>query len=218
MAALAFALGLAGCFDFDQHLTIKGSGAGALEVTLRTDPALKSTFENETILGAQASPVEVSREIKNGQYVQKEKVTFNALPALRVRNETLSITNEGTTFFGLGPKKLSLRRVVDNGGADTDSFGLMRGVFADRVYSFSVTLPGWIAKAYPLTVGGEAIQPTTEGATIKWQIPMAKALSAGTLDFRVDFRSYMDIQGNVTAQRVDGDLSTLPIPGGSGLH
>jgi hypothetical protein len=212
-AALVLALGLAGCFDFEQRLTIKSSGAGRLEVMLRMDPAFKGALDNETLLGEQASPVEVTREVKDGQYVQTEKVAFNKLPELRVRNETLSITNEGTTFFGIGPKKLMLRRVVDNGGGDSDSLGVMRGVFQDRVYTFAVTVPGWIEKAYPVAVGGEAINPVIDGATVKWVVPMAKALSTASLDYRVDFRSYMDIEGSATAQRVDGKLGILPTAG-----
>ncbi len=212
VAALVLALGLSGCFDFEQHLTIRGSGAGQLELKLRMDPAFKGALDNETLMGPQAAPVEVKREVKDGQYVQTEKVSFNKLPELRVRNETLSITNDGPTLFGLGPKKLTLRRIVDNGGADEDSAGVMRGVFADRVYVFSVTLPGWIAKAYPVTVNGEAINPTIDGSTVKWTVPMAKALTSASLDYRVEFRAYMDIEGNATAQRVDGDLG-LPVQG-----
>jgi hypothetical protein len=218
--ALLFALGLAGCFDFDEHLTLKGSGGGQLELMLRTDPSLKGAFDDKTLLGQQATPVEVTREVKDGQYIQREKVTFNKLPELRVRNETLSVTNEGATFFGIGPKKLTLRRIIDNGGADPDSFGVMRGVFQDRVYTYAVTLPGWIEKAYPLVVNGEAINPVIDGATVKWQVPMAKAISAKRLDYRVDFRSYMDIDANLTAQRVDGDLDDLPTGqfGGAARH
>lgn len=209
MAALVLALGLTGCFDFEQHLTIKGSGAGRLEVELRMDPAFKGALDNETLIGQQASPVEVTREVKNGQYVQTEKVAFNALVELRVRNETLSITNQGATFFGLGPKKFTLRRVVDNGGGEGEAFGIMKGIFQDRAYTFAATVPGWIEKAYPVVVNGEAINPIVDGATVKWVVPMAKALSTGSLDYRVDFRSYLNIEGNATAQRVDGDLGNL---------
>ena len=212
LAALGLALSIAGCFDFDQHLTVKGSGAGAMEVKLRMDPSLKGGFENETLMGPQAAPVEVTRAVKDGQYVQTERVSFNALSELRVRNETLSITNEGETFFGLGPKKLVLRRVLDNGSADPDSLGLVRGAFQDRIYTYSVSLPGWIQKAYPVSVGGEAIAPIVDGSTVKWQIPMAKAVASGTLDYRVEFRSYMDIKANVTAQRVDGAFANFHSP------
>lgn len=195
---------LSACFDFEQDLTIKGSGAGAgaLEITLRMDPAFRGALETETIMGEQMAPVEVKREVKDGQYVQNERVTFNSLSELRLQSETLSIVNQGSTVFGIGPKKLSLTRKVENDGADPTSFSMMRTLFADRTYTFSVKVPGWIGKAYPLIVGAEQVAPKVSGSTVSWTIPMARAMSTRELIYRVDFLAYMDVEGNVTAERV----------------
>ncbi len=212
VAALA-CLTLAGCFDLEQDLTIKGSGAGAFQVTLRIDPAFKDALQNETILGAQKAPVEVTRTVKNGQYVQKERVTFNSLSELRLPNETLSIVSNGAELFGVGPKDLTLTRTVENAGANSSSATMMRTVFADRTYTFKVSLPGWIGKAYPLVIGDEQIAPQVNGSTVTWQIPMARAVSASELVYKVDFYAFMGIDGNVTAERVSMPDGIIPSAG-----
>jgi hypothetical protein len=213
LAALALAFGLTGCFDYEQHLTLKGSGGGTLEVKLRIDPAFRGALETETLLPPQLVPIEVKREIKDGQYVQSEKVSFKALSELRVHSETLSITNHGATLFGVGPKQLTLHDVVDTGSEDIGSFGPFGGPFQDRVYAFSVTIPGWIQKAYPLLVGNESVAPTINGSTVTWRIPMVQALTAGRLEYRLDFLAFMDIPAEVAAQRVDGEFIKLPLAG-----
>ncbi|MFO1187949.1 MAG: hypothetical protein U1E87_11175 [Alphaproteobacteria bacterium] len=215
-AALALAFGLTGCFDFEQHLILKGSGAGRLEVKLRIDPAFKGAFENQTLLPAQAQPIDVTREIKDGQYVQTEKASFNSLSDLRVENEDLTLINNGTTFFGVGPKKFSLRRAVASGDGAED-MGAAGAAFQDRVYVFSVTIPGWVEKAYPLVVGNEAVKPKTEGATVTWTIPMSQAVAARRLEYRVDFFSYMNVTGTISAQRVEGKPIGMPFASGPKL-
>ena len=199
---------LAGCFDLEQDLAIKGSGAGSFEVTLRIDPALKDALQNETIIGPQKAPVEVTRTVKDGQYVQKERVTFNSMSELRLPNETLSIVSRGAELFGVGPKDLTLTRKIENAGADSSSASLMRTVFADRNYTFKASLPGWIAKAYPLTIGDDQFTPQVNGSTVTWTIPMSRAVTASELLYKVDFYAYMNIQGNVTAERVNGPMSS----------
>lgn len=212
IAALA-ALALAGCFDLEQDLDIKGSGAGSFEVSLRIDPTFKDALQNETLLGAQKAPVEVTRSVKNGQYIQDERVTFNSLSELRLPNETLSIVSNGAELFGVGPKDLTLTRTVENAGADSSSASVMRTVFADRTYTFKLSLPGWIGRAYPLVIGDEQIAPQVNGSTVTWQIPMARAVTASQLVYKVDFYAFMNIQGNVTAQRVDMPGGLIPSAG-----
>ena len=211
VAALA-SFTLAGCFDLEQDLTVKGSGAGSFVVTLRMDPTFKDALQNETMLGAQKAPVEVTRAVKDGQYVQTERVTFNSLSELELPNETLSIVSNGAELFGVGPKDLTLTRKIENAGADSNSSGMMRTVFADRTYTFKASLPGWIGKAYPLTIGDEQIAPQVNGSTVSWQIPMSKAITAKELVYKVDFYAFMKIDGNVTAQRVTNPVSNI-IPG-----
>jgi hypothetical protein len=53
------------------------------------------------------------------------------------------------------------------------------------------------------------------GSTVTWQIPMARALSSPQLAYRVDFFAFMNIEGNVTAERVQGHLSVIAPPGTS---
>jgi hypothetical protein len=211
LCALALATGLTGCFDYEQQLTLKGSGGGTLEVRLRIDPAFKGGLETETLLPPQLVPIEVTREIKDGQYVQSEKVSFKALSELRVHSETLSISNRGATLFGVGPRQLTLHNVVDSGSEDIGSFGPFGGPFQDRIYAFTVTIPGWIQKAHPLLVGNESVAPVINGASVTWRIPMAQALTASRLEYRLDFLAYMDISTEVIAQRVDGEFIKLPL-------
>ena len=213
LLAVFACLTLAGCFDLEQDLNIKGSGAGSFEVTLRVDPAFKDALQNETILGAQKAPVEVTREVKDGQYVQNERVTFNSLSELRLPNETLSIVNHGSELFGVGPKDLTLTRVVENSGADTTSAAMMRTVFSDRTYTFKVSLPGWIGRAYPVVLGDEQIAPQVNGSTVTWQIPMARAVLASELVYKVDFYAFVNIEGNVTAERVEMPGGLIPSAG-----
>jgi hypothetical protein len=198
---LLLCVGLAGCFDIEQDLTVEGSGAGALEVTLRIDPTFKGALENETILGDQVAPVVVKREVKDGQYVQDERVTFNAISDLKLPNGTLSIVNNGSTFLGIGPQRLTLTRTIENSAAGPNSYAVMRNVFSDRTFTIKISVPGWIARAYPMTVAGQTVSPQVGGSTVTWQVPMARALSEPNLIYRIDFLAYMSIDGNVTAQR-----------------
>jgi hypothetical protein len=157
-------------------------------------------------MGEQKKPVTVTREVVDGQYVQTETVAFDKLSDLRVQDETLSISNSGATFFGVGPKKFTLSREVDNDGADPTSSTMLGTLFTSRIYTFKVTVPGWVDKAYPLEVGAEQVEPTIDGATISWQIPMARAMSVKKLVYKIDFFSYMDVTGTETAERVPSTI------------
>ena len=202
---LAAALTLTGCFDFEQTLTIDGNGTGSFEVMLRMDPAFQDARDDDQILPEQVNPVEISRGVRDGQFVQEEKVLFNDLSELQVQNEDLSITSKGSTFFGLGPKQLTLVRRLENHGAD-DEFGLMRNLFQDRYYTFTANLPGWVDQAYPVDLGAVSIEPEVRGSTVSWHVPMARAVSARELEFRVDFRAYSNVDAVVAAQRLDDRL------------
>lgn len=198
-------LALGGCFDLKHTLTVSGDGTGSFAVMMRTDPAFQDARDEDQILPPQKSPVEISRGVRDGQYVQEEKTIFNSLDKLQVQNEDLSITNQGNTFFGLGPKRLTLIRRMENNGAE-DDFGVMRNLFQDRTYTFIANLPGWIDQAYPVEIGEEIIEPTIRGSTVMWEIPMGRAVSVRSMEFRVDFRAYYKIEAVSAAKRLEDSL------------
>jgi hypothetical protein len=197
--ALLACIGLAACFDYEQDLTIRGSGAGTLKVSISTDPTYKDSLGDDAALGDQTARVVTKTEMRDGRFVQTETVSFNQLSDLKLENQTLSITNNGAWLFGLGPKDLSFRAEVDNSGADPSSLGAMQTMFDGHSFTYKVSLPGWVTKAYPLTIGDKEIKPVQDGSSIAWTIPMARALTTRKLVYRADFLAFMAVPGNVTS-------------------
>jgi hypothetical protein len=208
--ALLACLGLAACFDYEQDLTIRGSGAGTLQVSISTDPAYKDSLGNDAAIGDQAAQVETKTEMRDGRFVQVETASFNKLSDLELANQTLSIINNGAWLWGIGPKDLTFTGEVDNSGADPTALGVVQAMFADHSFTYKVTLPGWVTKAYPLSIGGKEIKPVQNGTTITWTVPMARALTTRKLVYKADFLAFMDVPGNVTSTETKASRPSLP--------
>jgi hypothetical protein len=136
---------------------------------------------------------------------QTAVIDFKSLSALRLSDESVSLTNHGASWFGLGPSHITLRRtfLVDRArrentpkSADEEKFGgeLAQTMFGDHIYVFSVNLPGSIVRAAPVRIGHTTIAPQVSssgvGHTVTWRMPLYTLLQAKVVTFEVDFSAY----------------------------
>src|SRR5262249_12595100 len=132
---------------------------------------------------------------------------FKSLSELKLSDESLSLTNRGGSFFGLGPSRVTFRRtfLVDRAkkenapahGDDSDErFGteLAQTMFGDHTYVFSVAVPGSVERASTIRAGQTTIRPEVSGDywshTVTWRMPLYAMLQAKVLRFEVDFSAY----------------------------
>ncbi|HSC18208.1 MAG TPA: hypothetical protein VLC74_04765 [Rhizomicrobium sp.] len=199
-------LGLFGCFDLAQKLSIDRGGAGHYEVAITATgllgEALKDNKANFRIARNRARTRIVT---KDGRVTQIAVIDFKSLSQLRLSDESLSLANHGASWFGLGPSHLTFSRtfLVDRArrenapkSADAEKFGgeLLQTMFGDHTYVFSVTVPGSVDKAAPVQIGRTTIRPQVSGQglshTVTWRMPLTTLLGAKLVRFQVDFSAY----------------------------
>lgn len=199
-------LGLFGCFDLAQKLSIDRGGAGHYEVAITATgllgEALKDNKANFKIARNRARTRIVT---KDGRVTQIAVIDFKSLSQLRLSDESLSLANHGASWFGLGPSHLTFSRtfLVDRArrenapkSADAEKFGgeLLQTMFGDHTYVFSVTVPGSVDKAAPVQIGRTTIRPQVSGQglshTVTWRMPLTTLLGAKLVRFQVDFSAY----------------------------
>lgn len=211
IAAIGFlAVGLTGCFDLTQKISIGRDGSGRYAVAIAAKgwmgEALKSDKKPAVDLGgnhAQVKTVDV-----NGKVTQTSTVDFKNLSEMKLSDEVMSVTVRSRDLFGLGPKHLRFRRTflvdharknqeranpsMDKGGMDQEGQKMLDSMFGEHDYVFSVTLPGSIEHIAPLKIGKMTIKPQVSGDiyhghTIVWRMPLTTMISAKMLTFEVDF-------------------------------
>jgi len=199
-------LSLSGCFDLAQKLSIDRGGAGHYEVAITATgllgEALKDNKTNFRIARNRASTRIVA---KDGRVTQIAVIDFKSLSQLRLSDESLSLSNHGASWFGLGPNHVTFSRtfLVDRArrentprNTEGDRFGgeLLQTMFGDHTYVFSVSVPGSVDKAAPLQIGKATIRPQVSGQglshTVTWRMPLTTLLAAKLVRFQVDFSAY----------------------------
>jgi hypothetical protein len=212
-------LALSGCFDLTQKLSIGRDGAGRYQIAITANGLLGEALkDNKSALHLQENRVKTRTIAKSGNVTQTAIIDFKSLSDLKLSDESLSLTNHGASWLGLGPSHVTFRRtfLVDRARRENaprqadDKFGteLAQTMFGGHVYIFSVTVPGSIDHANALRVGRSTIQAriTADGVTahtVTWRMPLYAMLQAKLLTFQVDFSAYGSFP----------DAQSLPVEG-----
>jgi len=151
---IACSIGLSGCFDLAQKLSIDRGGSGRYVVAITASGLLGEALkDNKSGIRFSQNRVTTRTTVKDGKVTQTAVLEFRSLSDLRLSDELVSLTNHGASWFGLGPSHVTLRRtfLVDRArrenapkSAEAERFGgeLLQTMFGDHTYVFSVTVPG----------------------------------------------------------------------------
>jgi hypothetical protein len=199
------AVGLSGCFDLAQRVSIGRDGSGHYETSITAQGLIGEALRNKSSdLNGPNRGTTTTTEI-NGRVTQRSVVDFKSLSNLAFSDQVMSVTVRGHSLLGLGPTELTFRRsfAVDRArheheDADRDSgMGreVVQGILGDHTYVFSVTLPGSIDRIAPIVIAGQTIRPEVtgdfyNGHTVTWRMPLYLMTMAHALTFEVDFSAY----------------------------
>jgi hypothetical protein len=205
-AVVACALALSGCFDLAQKLTIDRGGGGHYEIAVTANGLLGEGLRDKKSGIRLTHNRTRTRTVTVGdKTTQTTVIDFKSLSDLRMSDESLSLTNHGASWFGLGPRHVTFRRtfLVDRArrenvpkSAEEEKFGgeLVQTMFGDHTYVFSVTVPGSVERAAPIRIGRATIAPKVSGSgfshTVTWRMPLSMLLQAKLIAFEVDFSAY----------------------------
>jgi hypothetical protein len=203
---VACALALSGCFDLTQKLSIGRNGAGQYQIAITANGLLGQALkDNKSVIAPKHNPVKTRVIAENGNVTQIATIDFKSLSDLRLSNESLSLTNHGASWLGLGPSRATFRRtfLVDRARRETapkaageNGFGteLAETMFGNHTYVFSVTIPGSVDRASPIRIGRAVFQAQISGGalghTVTWRLPLFTLLKAKLLTFQIDFSAY----------------------------
>jgi hypothetical protein len=201
--AMGCSLGLSGCFDLAQKLSIDRGGSGRYVVAITASGLLGEALkDSKSGIRFSQNRVTTRTTAKEGKVTQTAVVEFKSLSDLRLSDELVSLTNHGASWFGLGPSHVTFRRtfLVDRArrenapkSAEAERFGgeLLQTMFGDHTYVFSVTVPGSVENPPAVKIGRTIINPqVTSGNTVTWRMPLYTLLQAKVVSFQVDFSAY----------------------------
>jgi hypothetical protein len=203
---MALSLGIFLLFDITQKLVIGRNGSGQYQIAITANGLLGEALKhNRSPMILKHNAVKTRVIAKNGNVTQIATIDFNSLSDLRLSDESLSLTNHGASWFGLGPSHVTFRRtlLVDRArrenvpkSSEEDRFGneLAQTMFGNHVYVFSASVPGSIDHASPIRIGGRVFNPQMGGGalsrTVTWRIPLYTLLQAKLLTFEINFSAY----------------------------
>ena len=205
-AVIVCGVALSGCFDLTQKLSLDRSGGGHYEMAITANGLLGEALrDNKSGIRLSGNRARTRTATIGDKTTQTAVIDFKSLSDLRLSDESLSLTNHGASWFGLGPSHVTFRRtfLVDRArrenvpkSAEEEKFGgeLAQTMFGDHTYIFSVTVPGSIERAAPIRIGRATIAPKVSGSglghTVTWRMPLFLLLQAKLIPFEVDFSAY----------------------------
>ncbi len=156
---IPFCLFLSGCFDLESKVDIHKDGSGSISYTFVTDPMMAEAFKNQKFSEENAK---IRNYINNGKFYHEESLSFSSLSELNLKDERLSIS--GIKYeHAISPKRKQ-QREEDKAAA----YLFFRGHF----FTYNLTLPEFISKAYPVEINGIEIEPTIKDKAVSWKIPL----------------------------------------------
>lgn len=198
---VAASIGLSGCFDLVQTVGIDRSGTGRYQVALSAEGIVGQALKNEKLVNRQNHATRTTTDI-NGRVTRMATVDFKSLSELAFSDEVLSLRVTGRDLFGLGPSHVAFiaDAMVNKAKNDNQRATLANGVgeevaqsiLGDHTYTFTVTVPGSVERALPVTLGNQTYQPTVtgdfyNGHTVTWRLPLYALVNTQALSFEVDF-------------------------------
>jgi len=200
------ACALSACFDLDQDVSIHRDGSGTYRMTIKAEGAIGTALKDDKkSKNDMLSPNKavVTTEVRGGKVVKTARVDFQKLSDVVLDDENVSLTVRDHGWFGVTPSHVRFRRtfMVDAArarekapSASDDQIGkdMIKGIFGDHTYSFSVTLPGSIDRIAPVKIDGVEVKPDVSGDfyhghTIVWRMPLTMLFETNRLTFEADF-------------------------------
>lgn len=210
-------LGLSGCLDVLQTVGIDRAGAGQYQIVASAQGFVGQALKNEKLVNKQ-NHATLSTTDANGKVTRTATVPFKALSDLAFSDEVMSLTVKSRDLFGLGPSHVAYVAEVmidkakheNRQAASADNMGeqVAQSILGDHTYAFTVTVPGSVEYAAPITLGQTTYQPTVTGDyfghTISWKIPLYALVSSQAIRFEVDFWAWGTFS-NTKSQLVAND-------------
>jgi hypothetical protein len=204
LAMVAAGLGLSGCFDAVQTVGIDRQGAGRYLISVAADGIVGQALKNEKLVNKQ-NHATLSTSDVNGRITRTATVDFKSLSELAFSDEIMSQHVTSRDLFGLGPSHVAFvaNLMIDKAknenprtaSANNISQEIAQSILGDHTYVFTVTVPGDVERAVPITIGNQTYQPTItgdfyNGRVVTWRLPLYALVGAQALNFEVDFWAY----------------------------
>jgi hypothetical protein len=201
---IATGVGLSGCFDLVQTVGVDRQGAGRYQVSITAEGIVGQAIKNEKLVNKQNHATLATSDV-NGKVTRTATIDFKSLSELAFSDERMSLKVTGRDFFGLGPSHVAFIADVMISKAKSEnpqtasakgvSEEIAQSILGDHTYTYTVTVPGDVERALPITIGGQTYQPTVtgdfyNGHTVTWRLPLYALVSADALDFEVDFSAW----------------------------
>lgn len=214
------ALLLTGCFDLSTRLALNSDGSGSIAVRVIYSP------ETTALIMAAGKPPpptsnpnpNVKREftIQEGQAVQTETTTFNALEELSFPDQHVSVARIGTTYMGAKRDRIMWTLFMKGGGQGQGA--PPPALFAGRVFEVAMDLPCNVEAAADATFPTTIIKPGTgsiftgSSGSVSWKapLPVLMTLPPGmhTITFQAECWSWVGVKSGVT--RIGRPGATVP--------
>ena len=165
-------LGLSGCLDLVQMVSVDRSGAGRYQISATAQGFVGEALKNEKLVNKQNHAVMATANA-GGKITRAATVDFKSLSDLAFSDETMILTVKSRDLFGLGPSHVAFvtNVMIDKAkhenrqAAAADNVGeeVAQSILGDHTYVFTVTVPGSVEYAAPITLGKETYQPVVTG-------------------------------------------------------
>lgn len=218
------AVGLSGCFDLTQSVSLNRDGSGTYAMTIAAEGPIgeamkKDNKSDDMHFGHNPNLKSRTRTaIVDGKVTKTGEVDFQKLSDLDLSNETVAVKVKGHDLFGLGSTHAIFRRSFlvgnemrdRNQKADDDAQGkaILASIFGNHAYVFRVRLPGSIDWIAPVYANGLEVKPQVisdaSGHTIIWRMPLLTMIESKALHFSVGFSAYGALSDSETTLEKKG--------------
>ena len=200
-ATIAAGTGLSGCLDLVQTVGIDRHGAGRYQIAVSAPGIVGQALRNEKLVNKQNHATMSTSDV-GGTVTRTATVDFKSLSELAFSDESMSMNVRSRDLFGLGPSHvafvanlmISKAKSENPQTASTNDIGeqVAQSILGDHTYSFTITVPGDVERAAPITLGNQSYQPTItgdfyNGHTVTWRVPLYALVNRQALNFEVDF-------------------------------
>jgi hypothetical protein len=200
IALAVAACALSGCFDLTQDVAIYRDGSGHYRVSMTAQGELGRAIKTDKRNVLEPNKAVSTTVVEGGKVTKTSSVDFTSLSDLKLDDEQVSLKVLSPGFLGITPSHVRFRyvarignvRKAQSGGEEGVAKAVMSGMFGDRQYRFTATLPGSVERIAPVKIGGVEIKPQVSGDfyhghTIAWHMPLGRMLTADRIVFEADF-------------------------------
>jgi hypothetical protein len=217
MALTVAGVGLSGCLDLVQTVSVDRTGAGRYQISATAQGFVGEALKNEKLVNKQNHAVMATTN-GGGKVTRMATVDFKSLSDLAFSDETMNLTVKSRDLFGIGPSHVAFvaKVMIDKAkhenqqaqAANNVGEEVAQSILGDHTYTFTVTVPGSVEYAAPLTIGKDTFQPAVTGDyfghTVTWKIPLYALVSSQAINFEVDFWAWGTFS-NTKSQLVAND-------------